>query len=82
MKASLTLSEGFTELSQYFMTPITRELRSILRFEPSSRTTLMGEQPNPWNVLPLQDVMSRHRIYVKRTFENFYKCPLFPSETL
>ena len=21
----------------------------------------MGEQPNPWNVLPLQDVMSRHR---------------------
>ena len=32
------------------------------RSEPSSRTTLMGEQPNPWNVLPLQDVMSRHRI--------------------
>jgi hypothetical protein len=32
-----------------------------LRSEPSSRTTLMGEQPNPWNVLPLQDVMSRHR---------------------
>ena len=31
------------------------------RSEPSSRTTLMGEQPNPWNVLPLQDVMSRHR---------------------
>jgi hypothetical protein len=21
----------------------------------------MGEQPNPWNVLPLQDVTSRHR---------------------
>ena len=31
------------------------------RFEPSSRTTLMGEQPNPWKGLPLQDVMSRHR---------------------
>ena len=31
------------------------------RFEPSSRTTLMGEQPNPWNLLQLQDVMSRHR---------------------
>jgi hypothetical protein len=31
------------------------------RSEPSSRTTLMGEQPNPWNVLPLQDVMNRHR---------------------
>ncbi len=31
------------------------------RSEPSSRTTLMGEQPNPWNLLQLQDVMSRHR---------------------
>ena len=31
------------------------------RFEPSSRTTLMGEQPNPWTLLQLQDVMSRHR---------------------
>ena len=31
------------------------------RFEPSSRTTLMGEQPTPWNLLQLQDVMSRHR---------------------
>ena len=31
------------------------------RFEPSSRTTLMGEQPNPWNLLQLQDVMSRQR---------------------
>ena len=28
---------------------------------PSSRTTLTGEQPDPWKVLPLQDVMSRHR---------------------
>ena len=31
------------------------------RFEPSSRTTLMGEQPNPWDRLQPQDVMSRHR---------------------
>ena len=31
------------------------------RSEPSSRTTLIGEQPNPWNLLQLQDVMSRHR---------------------
>jgi len=27
----------------------------------TSRTTLIGEQPNPWNLLQLQDVMSRHR---------------------
>src|SRR5918997_4370706 len=30
------------------------------RFEPSSRTTLIGEQPNPWDLLQPQDVMSRH----------------------
>ena len=37
----------------------------ILRSEPSSRTAFMGEQPNPWDVLPPQDAMSRHRLYFK-----------------
>src|ERR671922_2693206 len=31
------------------------------RSEPSSRTTLMGEQPNPWDRLRPQDATSRHR---------------------
>src|SRR4026209_3004845 len=31
------------------------------RSEPSSRTTLIGEQPNPWDLLQPQHVMSRHR---------------------
>ena len=31
------------------------------RSEPSSRTALMGEQPNPWDLLQPQDVTSRHR---------------------
>ena len=31
------------------------------RSEPSSRAALMGEQPNPWNLLQLQDATSRHR---------------------
>ena len=31
------------------------------RSEPSSRTALMGGQPNPWNRIQLQDAMSRHR---------------------
>ena len=31
------------------------------RSKPSSRTTLIGEQPNPWDLLQPQDVMSRHR---------------------
>ena len=43
-------------------TPTTdRDQTVSRRFEPSSRTTLIGEQPNPWNWLQLQDVMSRHR---------------------
>ena len=31
------------------------------RFEPSSRTSLIGEQPNPWEMLHPQDETSRHR---------------------
>ena len=31
------------------------------RSEPSSRSALMGEQPNPWDLLQPQDVTSRHR---------------------
>ena len=31
------------------------------RFKPSSRTSLNGEQPYPWDRLQPQDVMSRHR---------------------
>src|SRR4029078_11671755 len=31
------------------------------RSKPSSRTALMGEQPNPWDLLEPQDAMSRHR---------------------
>ena len=31
------------------------------RFEPSSRSALIGEQPNPWDLLQPQDAKSRHR---------------------
>src|SRR5205823_2365222 len=31
------------------------------RSEPSSRNALMGEQPNPWDLLQPQDAPSRHR---------------------
>ena len=45
-----------------YPSPATDKDRTVSRrSEPSSRTALMGEQPNPWNVLPLQDAMSRHR---------------------
>src|SRR4030065_1129180 len=31
------------------------------RSEPSSRTLLTGEQPDPWDLIQPQDRMSRHR---------------------
>src|SRR5919202_1959384 len=31
------------------------------RSKPSPRTALMGEQPNPWDLLRPQDATSRHR---------------------
>ncbi len=31
------------------------------RSKPSSRAALMGEQPNPWDLLQPQDATSRHR---------------------
>ena len=45
-----------------FHTPtIDRDWTVSRRSEPSSRATLMGEQPNPWDLLQPQDVTSRHR---------------------
>ena len=43
-------------------TPTTDRDRTVSRrSEPSSRATLMGEQPNPWDLLQPRDVTSRHR---------------------
>ena len=45
-----------------YPTPAADKDRTVSRrSEPSSRTTLIGEQPNPWDLLQPQDVMSRHR---------------------
>src|SRR3989442_14393989 len=45
-----------------FPAPATDRDRTVSRrSEPSSRTALMGEQPNPWDRLQPQDAMSRHR---------------------
>ena len=42
--------------------PTTDRDRTVSRrSEPSSRTALMGEQPNPWDLLQPQDATSRHR---------------------
>ena len=45
-----------------YPTPTTDRDRTVSRrSEPSSRTALIGEQPNPWDLLQPQDAMSRHR---------------------
>ena len=44
------------------LTPTTDRDRTVSRrSEPSSRATLIGEQPNPWDLLQPQDVTGRHR---------------------
>ena len=50
-----------TALLKYPPPATDRDRTVSRRSEPSSRTALMGEQPNPWNLLQLQDAMSRHR---------------------
>ena len=43
-------------------TPVSDRDRTVSRrSKPSSRTALIGEQPNPWDLLQPQDAMSRHR---------------------
>ena len=45
-----------------FPTPTSDRDRTVSRrSEPSSRTSLNGEQPYPWDLLQPQDEMSRHR---------------------
>ncbi len=45
-----------------FPTPTADRDRNVSRrSKPSSRTSLIGEQPNPWDLLQPQDAMSRHR---------------------
>ena len=54
----LVLESGALKL----LTPTTDRDRTVSRrSEPSSRATLIGEQPNPWDLLQPQDVTSRHR---------------------
>ena len=45
-----------------YPTPTTDRDRPVSRrSKPSSRTALIGELPNPWDLLQPQDAMSRHR---------------------
>ena len=50
-----------TALLKYPAPTADRDQTVSRRFKPSSRTALIGEQPNPWDLLQPQDAMSRHR---------------------
>ena len=48
-------------LARFYSHVTMRGRKCLRRSEPSSRTALIGEQPNPWDLLQPQDAMSRHR---------------------
>ena len=50
-----------TALLKYPTPTIDRDRTVSRRSKPSSRTALISEQPNPWDLLQPQDAMSRHR---------------------
>ena len=54
----LVLGTGFLKL---LTRAADRDRTVSRRSEPNSRTPLIGEQPNPWDLLQPRDVMSRHR---------------------
>ena len=49
------------DLRKYPAPTTDRDRTVSRRSEPSSRAALMGEQPNPWDLLQPQDATSRHR---------------------
>ena len=50
--------EDFTDIAKFFSHITVRGRKILRRSEPSSRTALIGEQPNPWD---LSVVISRFR---------------------
>ena len=50
-----------SELLKYPAPTTDRDRTVSRRSEPSSRAALIGEQPNPWDLLQPQDATSRHR---------------------
>ena len=59
-------------------TPMVDRDRTVSRrSKPSSRTSLNGEQPYPWDLLQPQDAMSRHR-----GAKHFRRCELLGSISL
>ena len=66
------------------LTPATDRDRTVSRrSEPSSRAALIGEQPNPWDLLQPQDALSRHRgAKLPRRYERLGAISLLSPEYL
>ncbi len=50
-----------TDFLKFLTRAADRDRTVSRRSKPSSRAALMGEQPNPWDLLQPQDATSRHR---------------------
>ena len=67
---------------QFSNARLNRDRTVSRRSKPSSRTTLNGEQPYPWDLLQPQDVMSRHRgAKHRRRYELLGGISLYPRIT-
>ena len=67
-----------------YPTPTADRDRTVSRrSEPSSRSVLIGEQPNPWDLLQPQDALSRHRgAKPRRRYERLGAISLLSPEYL
>ena len=72
-----------SDLLKYPTPTADRDRTVSRRSKPSSRTTLIGEQPNPWDLLQPQDALSRHRgAKLPRRYERLGAISLLSPEYL
>ena len=72
-----------TDLLKYPTPTADRDRTVSRRSEPSSRSALIGEQPNPWDLLQPQDALSRHRgAKPRRRYERLGAISLLSPEYL
>ena len=72
-----------TALLKYPTPTADRDRTVSRRSEPSSRSALIDEQPNPWDLLQPQDALSRHRgAKPRRRYERLGAISLLSPEYL
>ena len=72
-----------SDLLKYPTPTADRDRTVSRRSEPSSRSVLIGEQPNPWDLLQPQDTLSRHRgAKLPRRYERLGAISLLSPEYL